>query len=84
MAHVFQVQEAKNRFSELIDLALSEGPQIVTRHGKPVVKIVPAADGLSQTSKTQTASLLSLRGTGTKLWGTSPAQTINSLRSEWE
>jgi antitoxin Phd len=41
MQHTWQIQEAKNRFSELVDLSLSEGPQIVTRHGKPVVQIVP-------------------------------------------
>jgi antitoxin Phd len=41
MTHTFQLQEAKNRFSEVIDLCLREGPQIVTRHGKPVVQIVP-------------------------------------------
>ncbi len=38
---VWQVQEAKNRFSELIEAALAQGPQVVTRHGKPVVQIVP-------------------------------------------
>jgi antitoxin Phd len=41
MQHTWQLQEAKNRFSELVDLSLTEGPQIVTRHGKPVVQIVP-------------------------------------------
>jgi prevent-host-death family protein len=29
----WQVQEAKTRFSELIDRALTEGPQTITRHG---------------------------------------------------
>ncbi len=43
MQHTWQIQEAKNRFSELVDLSLSEGPQIVTRHGKPVVQIVSIA-----------------------------------------
>lgn len=37
---VWQVQDAKNRFSELIDRARDEGPQIVTRHGRPVVQVV--------------------------------------------
>ena len=40
MSDVWQVQEAKNRFSEVIDRALREGPQVVTRHGKPVVQVV--------------------------------------------
>ena len=36
----WQLQEAKNRLSEVVDLALREGPQTVTRHGKEVVVIV--------------------------------------------
>jgi antitoxin Phd len=32
MAH-WQVQDAKTRFSELIERALTEGPQTITRHG---------------------------------------------------
>lgn len=44
MAKRWQLQEAKNRFSEVVDLALEEGPQSVTRHGKEVVVIVAKAD----------------------------------------
>ncbi|GAB1385802.1 hypothetical protein MASR1M59_09500 [Melaminivora sp.] len=40
MSTVWQVQQAKNHFSEVIDRALTEGPQTVTRHGKPVVQVV--------------------------------------------
>jgi prevent-host-death family protein len=40
MARRWQLQEAKNRLSEVVDLALTEGPQPVTRHGKEVVVIV--------------------------------------------
>ena len=36
----WQVQEAKQRFSELVQRALDEGPQIVTRHGRPTVAVV--------------------------------------------
>ncbi len=31
------VKDARASFSELVDRALSDGPQIVTRNGKPVV-----------------------------------------------
>ena len=41
---VWQVQEAKNHFSEVIERALREGPQTVTRHGKPVVRVVAVND----------------------------------------
>jgi antitoxin Phd len=57
MQHTWQIQEAKNRFSELVDLTLSEGPQIVTRHGKPVVQIVPIA-AAAQSRKKQPATSL--------------------------
>jgi prevent-host-death family protein len=38
----WQIQEAKARFSEMVDRALKEGPQTVTRHGKVVAVLVPA------------------------------------------
>ena len=37
----WQIQEAKARFSEMVDRTLKEGPQTVTRHGKPVAVLVP-------------------------------------------
>lgn len=36
----WQVQEAKQRFSELVRRALDEGPQFVTRHGQEAVVVV--------------------------------------------
>ncbi|HUP01580.1 MAG TPA: type II toxin-antitoxin system Phd/YefM family antitoxin [Gemmatimonadota bacterium] len=36
----WQLQTAKQKFSELIRLALNEGPQVVTRHGRAVVVIM--------------------------------------------
>lgn len=44
MSRKWQLQEAKNRLSEVVDLALASGPQTVTRHGKEVVVIVSKAD----------------------------------------
>jgi len=37
----WQIQEAKNKFSELIDKTLSEGPQVVTKHGTEVAVVMP-------------------------------------------
>lgn len=42
--HTWQLQEAKSRFSEVIDLTLSEGPQLVTRRGQDAVVILAASD----------------------------------------
>ena len=39
-ANQWQIQEAKARLSEVFRLALSEGPQRVTRHGREAVVIV--------------------------------------------
>ena len=37
-------QDAKKRFNELIDKTLSEGCQVITRRGVPVVMVVPAVE----------------------------------------
>jgi prevent-host-death family protein len=39
----WQVQEAKQRFSELLRRAHDEGPQAVTRHGEEVAMVVDIA-----------------------------------------
>jgi prevent-host-death family protein len=38
------LQEAKSRFSEVVERAIKEGVQTVTKHGKPAVMIVSAQD----------------------------------------
>jgi prevent-host-death family protein len=38
------VAEAKARFSELIDAAVSKGPQTITRHGEGTVVVVSLAE----------------------------------------
>lgn len=40
----WKVAEAKARFSELMERALTEGPQEVTRHGKQTVVVVSAEE----------------------------------------
>jgi prevent-host-death family protein len=36
----WQLQDAKNRFSEIVNKALRDGPQVVTRRGKKTVVIM--------------------------------------------
>jgi len=36
----WQLQEAKAKFSELVQKAIDEGPQTVTRHGKEAVVVL--------------------------------------------
>jgi antitoxin Phd len=40
MHKAWQLQEAKNRFSEVVNDALREGPQWVTRHGRETVVVL--------------------------------------------
>lgn len=40
----WQLQEAKSRFSEVVNEALSHGPQQITRHGEEVVVILAAKE----------------------------------------
>lgn len=40
----WQLQEAKSKFSQIVNQALEEGPQVVTRHGKEVVVIISIGD----------------------------------------
>lgn len=42
MNTVWQLQEAKNRLSELVERALHSGAQTITRHGKPVAVVISA------------------------------------------
>jgi antitoxin Phd len=38
------VQDAKNQLSQVIELARSQGPQTITRHGRPVVVVIDAGE----------------------------------------
>ncbi|MDJ0756490.1 MAG: type II toxin-antitoxin system Phd/YefM family antitoxin [Ardenticatenaceae bacterium] len=40
----WQLQEAKSKFSQLVNQAIDEGPQIVTRHGEKVVVVLSISD----------------------------------------
>ena len=40
----WQLQEAKQKFSALVQRALDEGPQVVTRRGEEVVVVLSARD----------------------------------------
>ena len=41
MSRRWPVQDAKSRFSELLDTTLAEGPQIVTRRGVEAAVLLP-------------------------------------------
>jgi prevent-host-death family protein len=41
MNNTWKLQDAKGRFSEIVDRALVQGVQIVTRQGKELVAVIP-------------------------------------------
>ena len=63
------LQDAKNRFSRVVDLACKEGPQTVTRHGEPVAVVVSAGEFkmLARPKESVAEFFAPLRGSGIKL-----------------
>ena len=41
MSNIWKVQDAKARFSELLETSIGEGPQIITRRGVETAVLVP-------------------------------------------
>jgi antitoxin Phd len=56
MQRVWQIQEAKNKLSEVVEGALEEGPQILTRRGVEVAVVLSFSE--YQEMKKQQTSLL--------------------------
>lgn len=58
--HIWPVQDAKARFSELLDACISEGPQVVTRRGAETAVLVPIAEWkrLSEAARPSLKALL--------------------------
>jgi antitoxin Phd len=44
MARIWQIQEAKNKFSEVVDKAIKHGPQIITKRGVEAVIVLSYAE----------------------------------------
>lgn len=40
----WQIQEAKQRFSELLRAVRDEGPQVVTRHGQQIAVVIDISE----------------------------------------
>lgn len=54
----WQLQEAKAKFSALVDAALKDGPQFVTRHGKPSVVVISQQEFEQLTPKKSLVDIL--------------------------
>ena len=63
------LQEAKNQFSHIVDLALTKGPQTVTRHGEPVAVVVSADEfkRMARPAESVVEFFAPLKGSGIQL-----------------
>jgi antitoxin Phd len=52
----WQLQEAKNKFSKVVDEAITAGPQIITRHGSSVAVVISYSEYLKLKSKKEPLS----------------------------
>lgn len=44
MDNIWQLQEAKSKFSQVVEQALAQGAQIITRRGRKAVVVLPYAE----------------------------------------
>ena len=51
--HTWQLQDAKNRLSEVVDEAMKGGPQVITRRGTEAVVVISFADYRKMVAKQQ-------------------------------
>jgi antitoxin Phd len=76
----WQVQDAKARFSELLETTINKGPQVVTRRGVEAAVLVP----IEQWRRLQKASRPSLKslllGSGPRFENLLPARGSQRLR----
>lgn len=74
------VEEARSQLPHLLEHAAAGRPTVITRHGRPIAALVPL-DTYGASGRQQ--SILPLAGTGSGLWGSSSATTLQKLRKEW-
>jgi prevent-host-death family protein len=74
----WQVQDAKARFSELLETSLKEGPQIVTRRGVEAAVLVPIAQWRRLQQRSQPALKELLLGEGPRF------ETLAPPRRSWQ
>ncbi len=73
------VEEARQQLPAVLADAAAGRTTIITRHGRVVAAVVPAASARSA----KPVSLRSLAGSGRGLWEKQSSRTIARLRDEW-
>lgn len=85
MKSTYGLEQARAQLPHIAAEAHAGHASVITRHGKPVAAVVPMQTLLSQqSSRVRKSGILTLRGTGRKLWPASTGKTVSALRDEWE
>ncbi len=72
-------EEARQQLPAILAAAAAGQTTLITRHGREIAAVVPAA----AIKSAKPASLLALAGSGRELWGTDSRETIEDMRDEW-
>lgn len=78
----WQLQDAKHRINELVEWALREGPQLITKHGHDAVVVLAASEYRRLTDEDGLVSLLLQAPRGELLEHGRPPQPIRALTLE--
>jgi prevent-host-death family protein len=78
----YSVADAKNNLSDLIDRALEGEGVVITRHGRPVVKLTPISPPPKQMTPDAVDSLVRQR-VGRRMPRENAVAAVRKLRDEW-
>lgn len=78
--HEIEVLEAKNKLATLLGWVESGEEVLITRHGKPVARLVPAGSGFDRTQARKAAQGIIEASQGTALDGLKLKDLINEGR----
>ncbi len=73
MNGIWQIQDAKNKLSEVINRALTQGPQLITKHGEKTVVVI---------SYTEYEKMQKSQGKLSEFFRTSPLAGIDLSRDK--
>lgn len=78
----WQLQDAEHRINELVDCALREGAQLITKHGRDAVVVLAASEYRRLTDEDGLVSLLLQAPRGELLEHSRPIEPIRALKLE--
>jgi prevent-host-death family protein len=74
-------EQARNQLPALIAAAAEGRTTIITKHGRPLAAVVPAAAAMAAMAQ---LPITAFAGTGKGLWGKNSTKAVAKLRDEWD